>query len=291
MTKPSRSGPASLLLGGLRRIGRGLSPHFFVQLNDARRKLGTVSGHPWLDACFSDKLQAIESARYSILPAACKRSPSFVIDVGANEGQWLSSLLKLVPISEVWVFEPNPDAMKICQRRLGNSPAIRYFGVALGDVSGSIDLHITDSSDFSSVLQPRAEFITAHYGTGGATIAATKQVPLRTLDSLVPESRSVDLLKIDVQGFERAVLSGARRVLARTRAVLIEANLHSHYTGDDTFPNLWNELAAQGFSFWSLSQPHIGHDGKALWADAVFVKADGMGNRSDQAISASQPGA
>jgi len=70
----------------------------------------------------------------------------------------------------------------------------------------------------------------------------------------------VDLLKIDVQGFERAVLLGARRVLGSTRAVLIEVNLQSHHAGDDTLPTLWNQLAELGFSFWSL------------WADAAFVK-------------------
>ena len=84
----------------------------------------------------------------------------------------------------------------------------------------------------------------------------------------------MDLLKVDVQGFEQAVLSGARRVLESTRAVLIEANLQSHYVGDDTFPSLWNSLASQGFSFWSLSLPYTGSGGKALWADAVFVKGD-----------------
>jgi hypothetical protein len=82
-------------------------------------------------------------------------------------------------------------------------------------------------------------------------------------------------LKIDVQGFERAVLSGAQRVLRSTRAVLIEVILQSHYAGDDTLPALWNQLTNQGFSFWSLSPPIISRGGKAQWADAVFVKGDG----------------
>lgn len=258
----------------LTRIIRALSPHFLVRISDDQRRLSPVSSRPWRDACFSDKLKALDRARFSILPESFKRSPSFVVDVGANEGQWISSLMALLPLSEVWVFEPNPRAMELCKKQLGNPPRVTYFDVALGDVAGHIDLNIMDSSDLSSVLQPRAEFIAAHYGPSGASVATTKRVPVCTLDSLVPESRSVDLLKIDVQGFERAVLAGARGVLSRTRALLIEANFQSHYVGDSTFPSLWNELAAQGFSFWSLSAPYIGHSGEALWADAVFVKAD-----------------
>jgi hypothetical protein len=82
----------------------------------------------------------------------------------------------------------------------------------------------------------------------------------------------VDLLKIDVQGSERAVLSGARAVLANTRSVLIEVNLQSHYVGDDTLPVLWSILADQGFLFWALSPPYVGQGGESLWADAVFVR-------------------
>jgi hypothetical protein len=51
-------------------------------------------------------------------------------------------------------------------------------------------------------------------------------------------------------------------------------NLQSHYAGDETLPALWNQLASQGFSLWSLSPPFTGVDGKALWADALFLKSD-----------------
>jgi hypothetical protein len=85
----------------------------------------------------------------------------------------------------------------------------------------------------------------------------------------------VDLLKVDVQGFESAVLFGAQRVLRNTRAVLLEVLLKSHYKGDHTFPELWNQMTEYGFSLWSLSEPYSGSEGEALWADAVFVNGGG----------------
>jgi FkbM family methyltransferase len=257
-----------------KRILRALAPAFLVQRIDAKKALSCVSRQPWLDACSVRKRLALDRSRFSILPPTFKHSPSFVIDVGANEGQWIGALMELLPVPKVWIFEPNPEAMKICQDRIGRRPAITYFDLALGDSAGQAELHVTAASDFASILQPRAEFLEAHYGMDAAHIIVNKVVEVATLDSLVPESQSVDLLKIDVQGLERAVLSGARRVLARTRAVLIEANLQSHYDGDDTFPALWNQLVDLGFSFWSFSSPYTTGGGKALWADAVFVKSD-----------------
>ncbi len=258
----------------LKSIVRGLTPQFLADLNRRRKILSSVTKRPWMEACSSQKYIAYDRSRFSILPPAFKRSPSFVIDVGANEGQWTHALTQLLSIPEIWVFEPNPEAMKVCRQRLGELSGITYFDVALGDEAGQVEFHVTAASDFSSVLHPRSEFLQAQYGAAAARVARTIPVKQCTLDSLVPESRSIDLLKIDVQGFERAVLAGARSVLARTRTVLIEANLVSHYASDDTFPALWNELADLGFSFWSLSAPCLGRDGRALWADAVFVRSE-----------------
>ena len=257
----------------MKSVFRALAPSLFGQVVDAKRALAQISNRPLLDACSAVKRTALDRSRIAILPPKL-RPLSFVIDVGANQGQWIGALMELLPISETWIFEPNPEAMKICRARIGELPEVKYFDLALGETDGRAEVHVTASSDFASILQPRTDFLETHYGSNAAQVVLNNQVQVATLDSLVPASRTVDLLKVDVQGFEQAVLSGARRVLESTRAVLIEANLQSHYVGDDTFPSLWNSLASQGFSFWSLSLPYTGSGGKALWADAVFVKGD-----------------
>ena len=147
-----------------------------------------------------------------------RSSPAFVIDVGANCGQWVGALLELLSIPEVWILEPNPEAMKVCRQRIGSRSGVKYFDGAVGDAAGHITLHVTASSNFASVLPPRVEFLEKHYSKNAARVVMSKRVAVCTLDSLVPASRSVDLLKIDVQGFERAVLSGARSVLGNLRA-------------------------------------------------------------------------
>src|SRR5260370_33863229 len=129
--------------------------------------------------------------------------------------------------------------------------------MALGDAACQIMLHVTAASEFAAILPPRSDFLEKQYRKSAGSVVLSKQVEVRTLDSLVPESRSVDLLKIDVQGFERAVLSGARRVLADTRSVLIEANLQSHHVGDDNFPSLWSILPDPEFSSSPLSPPYF----------------------------------
>jgi FkbM family methyltransferase len=259
-------------MSDFRHIVRPFSPILFSQIMKARRALEPVSHLPWLDACSPRKRTAIDVSRFPILPPAFKGSPQFVIDVGACRGQWIGSLLEIISVPEVWIFEPNQEAMGACRQRIGDRAGVKYFDMALGDKRGQMTLHVTGSSELASVLRPRDEFLGTYYGNKAARVVEDRTVEVRTLDSLVPESTFVDLLKIDVQGFERSVLSGARRVLSKTRTVLIEALLQSHYVGDDNFPALWTLLAEQGFSFWNMSPPYIANDGKALWIDTVFVK-------------------
>ena len=255
----------------LKRVFAALTPALLMEIVRAKEGLACVLGRSsWMDACSAAKRLALEESRLSILPPKL-RSPLFVINVGANEGQWISSLLELVSVPEIWIFEPNSEAMEICRKRIGPRPEVKYFDLALGETDGHAELHVTASSPFASLLQPRVDFLKRHYCAEAADVVLSKQIQIATLDSLVPESRVVDLLKVDVQGFECEVLFGAQRTLRKTRAVLLEVLLQSHYRDDHMFPELWNRMAEYGFSLWSLSQPYTGSEGEALWADAVFV--------------------
>lgn len=98
-------------------------------------------------------------------------------------------------------------------------------------------------------------------------------VPVVSLDEALDDLPSVDILKIDVQGFEEEVLAGARSVTARTRFVLLEANLYHHYEDDLLFGDLHALMTDLSFTLVNLSPPEI-NKGRALWADALYERQD-----------------
>jgi FkbM family methyltransferase len=61
----------------------------------------------------------------------------------------------------------------------------------------------------------------------GDSPAAGLRVRLSTLDAELPE-QPVDLMKIDVEGWEPEVIEGGARVLARTRHLIVEAHSAAH---------------------------------------------------------------
>jgi FkbM family methyltransferase len=215
--------------------------------------------------------QALYGSRLETLPADMRgRVLGLVVDVGANEGQWLTSFLRFVRASRVEVFEPIPACVAQLRTSFAGAPYVSIHQAAVGDQAGTVTLNVTEGTTFSSVLPPAPEMAHA-YSHGVTSIHEQITVPLVTLDEALPDT-PVDLLKIDVQGFERQVIAGAERTLASTRAVLMEANYQHHYNGDALLPELWQLLAQHGFGLWSISSPYYGPDGRALWADAVFVK-------------------
>lgn len=225
----------------------------------------------WQAACTRDLRNALVDSRVELLPESLRNPMSLVVDVGANIGQWLSSFRHFVAVDQAEVFEPNPDAFEALTVRFGHQPGIHLHKTAIGERVDTLPLNLTRASSLSSLLQPSA-LLRAQYSAQGTEVVGHIPVAVTMLDSCIPPTATVDLLKIDVQGFERPVLRGASETLKRTRALLIEMNFVSHYEGDNTFGSLHEYITGEiGFEFWDLSPPHRGTEGQALWADAVFL--------------------
>ena len=76
-------------------------------------------------------------------------------------------------------------------------------------------------------------------------------MPLQRLDTLLAGVDEISLLKIDVQGFEKAVLAGGAQCLARTNFLLIELNYMRQYEGGSWFGEIHEILTREHGSCWS----------------------------------------
>lgn len=262
----------------LRGAFKSALPVYLLETIQAQRQLAPVYGGSsaasWFAALSPAKHKALEQSRLGLLPAPFRRAMELVVDIGANEGQWMTALLALIPVQQALVVEPNPTAMLSCKQRLKGRQGITFSEVALGSTAGSAVLHVTKSSDFSSLLSPKHHMIDSHYGHESSAIVNEPTVQVVTLDELLPTGKQIDLMKLDVQGYEREVLAGASNALRRTRAILIEMNFQSHYSEGSTFDTLFRLFTRDlGFSFWNVSNPFRGNMGQSLWADAIFINA------------------
>jgi FkbM family methyltransferase len=125
------------------------------------------------------------------------------VDVGANIGAHTRYLARLCgPDGRVVAFEPSPENLQRLKANVRDLPNVAIKAAAVGDRSGSISLYLSREMNIDHRT----------YDTGERRDRI--EVPVVRLDDVFPSGSQVDLLKVDVQGFEREVIEGARRLLS-----------------------------------------------------------------------------
>ena len=142
------------------------------------------------------------------------------LDVGANVGYFsLLAASRVGPSGRVIAVEPSPVAYAALVQTIGdNALSIEAYPIGFGDTPGTCTLYFPPES-----FHNHSPTMVDHDGAGTAV-----HVQVVRLDDFLDERRvdAVDLMKIDVEGFEPRVFTGAERALAtgRIRAVLCEFN-------------------------------------------------------------------
>ena len=127
------------------------------------------------------------------------------------------------------IIEPQPAAFGAAATALRRPVLRRAASLAVGDKAGVTELHITRDTTGASVLPPREEM--QDLIGGNWAVNPQIEVPMTTLDALLNDVPEISLLKIDVQGFEKAVLAGAARPCKRTNFRPHRAQLHAAIRG------------------------------------------------------------
>lgn len=139
-----------------------------------------------------------------------------VVDVGANVGQFSTAIRTFYPAASSVAVEPDPDVHALLARNAEVLGRTRTICAAAGAASGTLPLHRHHLSAMSTLRPGAVETYDP---------ANTIEVPVRTLDEMTADLQSVDLLKIDVEGFELEALRGAVELLGRSRFLLVEVGL------------------------------------------------------------------
>lgn len=158
-----------------------------------------------------------------VLPGVLDDTPApVVLDVGANVGQFLTAIKAFYPAASVLSVEPDPETHEKLATNAAPMPGVTTRCVAVGEARGTLALHRHHVS-LMSTLRPGA---VEEYDP-----ELTIDVEVMPLDELGSELPHVDLLKIDVEGFELEVLRGGREVLRRTRYLMLELGLGRQLDG------------------------------------------------------------
>ena len=161
-----------------------------------------------------------------------------ILDLGSNIGMAAIYLTRMFPEAEIACVEPSPQNIPTLKQAFAlNNIRGRVFEAAVGAEDGSIDLYLSDRPDCTSVHR-------------SDHAQSTVKVPLVTVPHVMEQMGwdSIDLLKIDIEGAEKSVLTRNNSWLRRVRYITGESHVDVGYP----YSQLTSDLAALGFVLETL---------------------------------------
>jgi len=197
-----------------------------------------------------------------------------ILDVGANAGQFAKLCRALGHNGPILSFEPSNTAYQKLLHASASDSLWTVAGIALGAESGEAQINISADSFCSSILPMLDSHLAAAPHSG---YLHKEKVSIRRLDDVLPPAafKSRAFLKLDVQGFELQVLSGAPKLLSKALAVQLEMSLIPLYQGETLMPEMSAIMSHHGFQLWDL-EPSFRDSatGRLLQVDGIFVRTD-----------------
>jgi FkbM family methyltransferase len=181
-----------------------------------------------------------------------REGPHVVFDVGANVGQSIARFKEWFPSARIYSFEPVASTYAELQKRTRHLQGVHLYQLAMGGETGDRFINTNDdplSSINSFVRQVKK--------------GAGEMVQQDTLDRFCAATgiRGIDLLKIDVEGYELDVLNGCKELLqaGKVKFLYIETALRDDETYFVPFASLDAALRPLGYEVFGIyeQQPDI----------------------------------
>lgn len=198
-----------------------------------------------------------------------------VLDVGANVGQYAAMLRSQGYGGRIVSFEPLQAAhATLVQRAAADAGWQVAPRMAIGDRDGETLIEVSAESDMSSIL-PQSPVL--RQISPSSTILRREPVAMARLERAVQaylEPADRTFLKIDTQGYEPQVLSGAGSLLEQLWGVQLEMSLVACYEGEVGFRAMIDHMALAGFEPYLFIPGYFERKlGRQLQLDGVFMRA------------------
>ena len=202
--------------------------NFWIPSNDKQIEKWRKEGHPHMqDRCLNRLLThcKVKNIKFKT-----------ILDIGAWCGTWSLAMQKYA--ENIFCYEPNKTHFACLEKNLAPFSNISLYNCAIGNEEGFVKLTEETATQNTRVIQEKGD---------------TK---ICTIDSLNLDN--IDLIKIDVEGFEMEVLKGATETIKNVQYIMIELNNNTKRYGSS---NLEIEKYLPKLGFRTLIK---------IWPDVVY---------------------
>jgi FkbM family methyltransferase len=194
----------------------------------------------------------------------------FIVDIGANRGQFALIARYLFPKARIISFEPLDYLAPIFNRVFHDDKNVKLNTVAIGPMKKMQIFHVSARDDSSSVL-PISKLQEENFS--GTHEITTRTVHLDKLVSFIAPSEISDsaILKLDVQGYEFDALIGCLDLLHCFKWIYCECSFKQLYSGQKRVHEVIELLSNNNFDLIGIDNLIYDKDGSSIQADFLFL--------------------
>ena len=196
-----------------------------------------------------------------------------VVEAGAFDGHDTLRIMQQWPNATVHSFEPVPAIFKQLEKNTTHIPNVHCYQLALSNQNGTAPFYLSEKpskpgmpSQAGSLHKPKERL---KYSP--ITFSETIQAPTCTLDTWAEQHKinAIDMLWLDMQGHELAVMQAAPHMLKTVKVVYTEVAFVESYANIPQYDEVHKWLVSQGFTLFGKDFPDT-----PTWffGNALFVR-------------------
>ena len=199
-------------------------------------------------------------------------NPKTILDVGANRGMFSKAAHYIYPDAKIIAFEPLKNCFNELKTLVDFIEGFECYNFALGKKTEKTFIN-RSSYDFSSSLLRMSERHKKSYPYSAS--AVQEEIQVNRLDEVLTKSdlKEMVLLKIDVQGYEKAVMIGTENIIDNIDVIICEVSFVTLYEMQPLFDDMYKYIVNLGFIFKGyVGESEDPQNGQILQIDALFIR-------------------
>lgn len=198
------------------------------------------------------------------------QTPNLAIDIGANVGAFTVYLRETFPNLEVHMFEPANELFSQLKTRFSPDDLVYVLPFAVSDESGKGCLYFhKDRSGLASLTKRRLD----HFNIKFDRSENVDVICFEDYWNINLERRDVDFIKIDVEGYELAVLRGMGKAINFVKVIQFEFG-GTCIDAKTYFQDFWYFFEEQNFEIYRFTFFGLFRIATYREIDETFVKTD-----------------
>lgn len=203
-----------------------------------------------------------------------------ILDIGAHKGESVRFFKDIFPSSIIHSFEPDPENFKLLEKCCKSYKGLEKGNChstnkAIAEKKGTMRYYRQSISHMGGLL-PINKSSEDSLGYAESATNEPIEVNVTTVDLYCSKMNieEVDIMKIDVQGYEVGVLLGAQQMLSKTSCCTVEVSLYDFYEQSSSLLKVEKIMHAAGMNLWDISK--VSKNPKNFrtdWVELVYVSS------------------